>query len=249
MNPAVCSWCAAPLRRKDLAPTRTLVVCHACRRLTGRLEGRSVPLPNNLGLVQHSAKRVRWARRGVRGGLAGGGPRSRARTLGIAAGVVGAALGVGFGVVGPWLRGSPAAPGFTWIFAFLSPLVLPLLLLSVLPWGILSVSRRQRDLVFGPDGVVVRGRGRTPLRVADLFLDPRDGLGGAAEGLSLVVRDVHGERTTLATFGGLRRPHAEALVSLLRRALGLAVPETRPGLRSDGLAETVAPAAQVIPSA
>lgn len=233
MNPAVCSWCAAPLRRKDLAPARTLVVCHACRRLTARLDGRSVPLPSNLGLVQHSAKRVRWAKRGVRGGLAGGGPRSRARTVGTVAGVVGAAFGVGFGVVGPWLRGAPAAPAFGWVLGILWPPLLLFLLFGV-PLGLLFVARRQRDLVFGPDGVVVRGLGRAPLRIVDLFLDPRDGLGDAAEGLSLVVRDVHGGRTTLATFGALRRPHAEVLVSLLRRATGLAVPGTRSGPDADG---------------
>lgn len=242
MNPAVCSWCAAPLRRKDLAPTRTLVVCHACRRLTSRLVGRVLPLPNNLGLVQHSAKRVRWAKRGVRGGLAGGGPRSRARTLWIAAGIACAALGLGFGVVGPWIRGSAGAPRFADVFQ-----VLPLMLLGALPWSMRYVVRRQRDLVFGPGGVVVRGRGRTPVRVVDLFLDPRDGLDVAGSSLSVVVLDVHGERTTLATFGPLLRPHAEVLVSLLRRALGLAVPEVRPALRSDEFAEGVALAAQTIP--
>ncbi|MFO0933185.1 MAG: hypothetical protein U1E39_10820 [Planctomycetota bacterium] len=243
MNPAVCSWCAAPLRRKDLAPTRTLVVCHACRRLTARLDGRVVPLPNNLGLVQHSAKRVRWARRGVRGGLAGGGPRSRARTLGIAVGLAWAALAVGFGLVGPWLRGSVGAPRFADVLRFL-----PFAFLGALPWSLRYVVRRQRDLVFGPGGVVVRGRGRTPVRVVDLFLDPRDGLDAVGSSLSVVVLDVHGERTTLATFGPLLRPHAEVLVSLLRRALGLAVPEPRPALRSDGFAEGVALAAQTMPS-
>lgn len=242
MNPAVCSWCAAPLRRKDLAPTRTLVVCHACRRLTARLDGRAEPLPNSLGLVQHSAKRVRWAKRWVRGGLAGGGPRSRARTLGIAAGVVGAAFGLGFGVVGPWIRLTGGGPRFADVLTFL-----PLAVLGALPWSLRYVVRRQRDLVFGPDGVVVRGRGRTPVRVVDLFLDPRDGLGAVGSSLSVVVLDVHGERTTLATCGPLLRPHAEVLVSLLRRALGLAVPETRPGLRSDGFGESVALAAQTIP--
>lgn len=220
MNPAACAWCGAALRRKDLAAERTLVTCHACRRMTVHVGGRAVAFPSRLGVVQHSARRVRWSAHGVRGGLAGGGPRARGRTAWIAVGGGLAVAAVGFAVVGPLLHGGGGRfpMGLT---VSLAVAALPFALM----WTLASVRRRVRDVVFGRDGAVARGRGLTPVPIADVVLDPAGGVGDAvAAPSSIVVVDVRGERTALATFGPLLRPHAELLVGVLRRASGLASP-------------------------
>ena len=224
MNPAVCAWCGAALRRKDLAAERTLVTCHACRRMTARVGGRAVAFPSRLGVVQHSARRVRWTAHGVRGGLAGGGPRGRGRTAWITVGGGLAIAAVGFALVGPLVRGGGGRlpMGLT---ASVAVAALPFALL----WTLASVRRRVRDVVFGRDGAVARGRGLTPVPVADVVLEPAGGVGDAvAAPSSIVVLDARGERTPLASFGPLLRPHAELLVGVLRRAAGLASPSAPP---------------------
>lgn len=213
-----CGWCGVALRPSARAALVRAAACHDCGHSTVLGDdGRAVAFPRTTPRVHQVGRRVRFSRRLVGGGLAGGGRTSTFARAAERAVAVGAAA---FLLLMPVLAVADAfvrrrAPSFVWF-------------LWAPTWWYLAqeVFARRVDLVFGPRGWSRRGRGGPVTAVREVFVDPRraGGIGGRRVGYV----DAEGIARTL-----LRAPQdddsADALASVLRAAVGVRGPGATDG--------------------
>ena len=208
---SVCHWCGVRLREKETREGRTIVNCHACAHSLVVLDARGVAVEPHVHL-QQSAGQVRVWRGAKAGGLARGGRRLVAPRV--------------WGLLSLALATILVA---TEIVRFAMDGTVDFILLAIGGfYGLRGLSvGRDSDLVFGPDGVLRRGRRSTPRAVADVFVITREG--STALPHYAAWRDKNGRTRRLAPF--TERAAAAAAVRAIRDAVGLPLEPVPPSPR------------------